>query len=118
MFLVTAVSTCRNKDRSMKTYLQNLHEASDIELRVQRQVMNIGDEYCNLLFQSVEPFFKRLVGLVCPVVVTQVVVRTRVLGIVRLARFLAFEIGAGMVLGLDFGSDQTFDVGLCLSDAL
>jgi hypothetical protein len=75
--------------------LQDLHEASDIELRIQGEVVYVRNEVSDFLFETVEAFFECVIGFVRVVavfIVAQIVIRTAVLGVGVVIRLLAFDV--------------------------
>ena len=76
--------------------LQDLHEPSDVQLGVQRQVVHVGDERRDLLLELVEAVLEGAVGLVVVVGLALdvvLVVRAFVEGVWR--------VFGGLLLGLD-----------------
>lgn len=67
--------------------LDDLHEASKIQLRIQSQIVNIGNQRGDFLFELPKLLFKRIdIVLLIFWVVVQFVVRPSVVGSVRLDR--------------------------------
>lgn len=73
------------------TYLEDFHKPCDIELGVQCEVVNVGDEVCNLLLEEMELLLNLVQGVFIAVVDAFVVVVRPLICIVSM-RFLRFGI--------------------------
>lgn len=107
--------------------LQDLHEASDVELGVQREIVYVRNERRNFLFEAMEGVLEcviRSVGLVA--VVAQIVVRTPVLSVWIMICLLFLDVGMRsgprllivFAFSLQFFCDKLFDVLFGFADAL
>ena len=98
-----------------KTYLENLHEPRDVELRIEREVMHVRDEGGYLLLEQQELVLQGVHGQCVVVVILPVIViiGAGVLGD-GLATLLGFVVGGvvrwllGVILVVH-GGDETSD---------
>lgn len=104
-----------------KHYLENFHESSNIELCVKCEIVDVGDQDCNLLFEPMKAIFQRIEGLVrATSVVCEAIIRAIVMRIAFI--LLVFRVLSGFRLIFKFFivalfGDKAFDIFLCLPNS-